>query len=719
MLIGSTDSRSGRERRLRTRTIHAESCNLHGDSLASRPESGPTPVQTNEIGRNMRVFDPKTWALVAILILGTATHAGAGAEADSPVRAVDSTTVRTNDVLSARVAYQNAWAQRQAGSFDEAIRTANDAIDRVTESLKDSHDPPTHIELLGLQNRLTMLRDGAQKDRAAAQDAAKSGNEPDEKVLNTPAKDDIEPQINDQVLKWIEFFTGSGRSTFERWLKRSGRYMELFRTALQKEGLPPDLVHLVFVESGFNVNAKSVSAAVGPWQFLRGTARLFGLTVDQWVDERRDPEKSTIAAARYLKHLYTIFGDWPLALASYNAGEGTVLRAIKAQGTTNYWDLRLPRQTEDYVPQYMAVLAISRDPAKYGFDAVELDDPMQFDEVALKGAVDLRAIARLSDCSYDELKQLNPAVLHHAANGVGGVTTIRVPRGKGEVLMQKIEDGAKLPAVDLTLKHRVRRGETLQGIASQYHVSAKRLALANGIGKKRPLKRGMTLTVPASFDSPEVANLEANDPRGSTAYVPARDRVTPALVQGASHAEGRTVHTVHRGETLSSIADDYGVSVADLRQWNHIKTKTVKRGTRLKIRLGESAPVATQVGPTQPQGASMTAGQAVAGTIPGPPGVPVNAAAVAAAQGGGVTAMAASATPQIVPMSRSDDDDAPAAPVKSSNKHGVTKTIVVPRGATLSSIARDHGLTVKELMRMNKLESSQVQAGKKLKVPVG
>jgi membrane-bound lytic murein transglycosylase D len=642
----------------------------------------------------MRVFDPKTWVLVAILVLGTATHAGAGAEADSPVRAVDSTTVRTNDVLSARLAYQNAWAQRQAGSFDEAIRTANEAIDRLTESLKESHDPPSRIELLGLQNRLTTLRDGATKDRAQAADAAKSGNEPDDKVLNAPAKDDIEPQINDQVLKWIEFFTGSGRSTFERWLKRSGRYMELFRAALQKEGLPPDLVHLVFVESGFNVNAKSVSAAVGPWQFLRGTARLFGLTVDQWVDERRDPEKSTVAAARYLKHLYTIFGDWPLALASYNAGEGTVLRAIKAQGTTNYWDLRLPRQTEDYVPQYMAVLAISRDPAKYGFDAVELDDPMQFDEVALKGAVDLRAIAQMSECSYDELKQLNPAVLHHAANGAGGVTTIRVPRGKGEVLMQKIEDGAKLPAVDLTLKHRVRRGETLQGIASQYHVSAKRLALANGIGKKHPLRRGMTLTVPASFDSPEVAKLEADDPRGSTAYVPARNRITPSLVQGASHAEGRTVHTVHRGETLSSIANDYGVDVNDLRKWNHIKTKTVRRGTRLKIRLGEE-PVAPQLGP------------------PDLPACKVNTAGLAG-PAGGVTAMAASATPQITTVSRSDD-----APVKSSHKHATTKTIVVPRGATLSSIARDHGLTVKELMRMNKLQSQHVQAGKKLKVPVG
>ena len=170
----------------------------------------------------------------------------------------------------------------------------------------------------------------------------------DERIahLTKQVAEAIEPQINADVTKWVQFFTGAGRSTFERWLKRSGRYAQLFRQVLQKEGKPPDLVHLVFVESGFNVHARSVSAAVGPWQFLRSTGRLFGLTVNQWVDERKDPEKSTVAAARYLKHLYSIFGDWPLALASYNAGEGTVLRAIKKQGTTNYWDLRLPRQTE-------------------------------------------------------------------------------------------------------------------------------------------------------------------------------------------------------------------------------------------------------------------------------------------------------------------------------------------------------------------------------------
>src|SRR5437867_7410360 len=451
------------------------------------------------------------------------------------VTAADSLSPGARALAAGRAAHQAAWSQRQAGDYATAVQTIENALSVISKALELDLDASTRRDLVELQSRLQGLRDAARhelpsdtpkstsdspKPPSAAPSAA--GNEPDSQVLNAPAAEGLEPQFNAEVYRYIEYFTGAGRSVFERWLRRSGRYMALFREVLQKEGLPPDLVHLVFVESGFNLHARSSSAAVGPWQFLRSTGRLFGLTVNQWVDERKDPEKSTVAAARYLKHLYTIFGDWPLALASYNAGEGTVLRAIQRQGTTNYWDLRLPRQTEDYVPQFMAVLAISKDPEKYGFNDVELEGPMAFDEIALKGPVDLRALARLADCSSDELRELNPAVLRHAANGPNGVTTLRVPRGKGEVLMQKLESGAKLPAVDLTLKHRVRRHETLRGIADQYHVSARQLALANEIGKRHPLRRGMLLTVPASFTAPSPVLLEAGDPRLSTDYVPPR-----------------------------------------------------------------------------------------------------------------------------------------------------------------------------------------------------
>lgn len=594
----------------------------------------------------------------------------AAAGAPISTAAIGDSATADSPIATARAAYQAAWALKQSGDYASSISTCDRALSDIAEVFARNPDATTWRELADLRSRIGGLRDGAQ--HALESEKSDPGNEADEHVLNAPAVDAIEPQYNADVYRWIEFFTGAGRSVFERWLKRSGRYMDLFRAVLQKEGLPPDLVHLVFVESGFNLNARSVSAAVGPWQFLRSTGRLFGLTVNQWVDERRDPEKSTVAAARYLKHLYSIFGDWPLALASYNAGEGRVLRAIKSQGTTNYWDLRLPRQTEEYVPQFMAVLAISRDPEKYGFDAVEVEDPMAFDEIAFKGPVDLRAIAKLAECSYEDLRTLNPAVLRHAAHGANGVTTLRVPQGKGEILMQRLQQGARLPAVDLTLKHRVKRGETLQGLANQYHVNAEQLARTNGIGRKHPLRLGTTLTVPASMRSPTPEVLAADDPRASTGYVPERNIRAPAQLDGASTAEGRITVTVKRGETLAQIADRYGVSADDIRRWNRLKTGSVRRGTRLKLRTGDALVSQTSAADSA-QIASL----------------PVRASRA---------------------RSKGSRYSAGAAPDAGG-------TIVVRAGDTLADIARRNGISLAALKHANGLTSSRIRAGQRLRLP--
>ena len=607
-----------------------------------------------------------------ILVLAMACLLPAAAPADpaevQPACATDdSTTTSPASVLSsARAAYQTAWALRESGENSIAVITANQALAAVDGALHGDVDATTRRDLVDLKSRLRGLRDSAQ--HRVDSERSDGGNVADAGVLNRPAGDGIEPQFNEDVYRWIEFFTGAGRSHFERWLRRSGRYVDLFRKVLKREGLPPDLVHLVFVESGFNVQARSVTAAVGPWQFMRGTGRLFGLTVNQWVDERRDPEKSTVAAARYLKHLYSIFGDWPLALASYNAGEGAVLRAIKVQGTTNYWDLKLPRQTEEYVPQYMACLAISRDPHRYGFDGVELDDPMEFDEVAFKGAVDLRAIAKLADCSYDELRLLNPAVLRSAARGADGITTLRVPASRGQSLMRKLEEGGQLPAVNLTVKHRVRRGETLQQIATHYGVGARELARVNGIGRQHPLRSGVTLTVPASLAGPSPALLAANDPRASTGYVPERLLKVPASLDGHSEAEGRVTVRVKRGETLRMIAQRNDCSVEDLMRWNRLKKPAVHRGQRLKLRVGD-----------------------------------------AAASGSKRDSL------EVAKL-----DNLRLAPRRHRHRHGSDAThyaITVKTGDTLAAIARRAGVSVAQLKRANGLTTSQVRSGQRLRVP--
>lgn len=587
----------------------------------------------------------------------------------APAASADS--VAMPDLVVLRETYDRAWKLRQNGDAEAARLASEKALQQIGDALAHDPDASMRREFIDLQSRYEGLRDAAKHDQEQAP-AVEPGNEADAKVLNQPAAEQIQPQMNADVYRYIEFFTGNGRSTFERWLKRSGRYMNLFRAILQKEGLPPDLAHLVFVESGFNLNARSVSAAVGPWQFLRGTARLFGLDVNQWVDERKDPEKSSVAAARYLKHLYATFGDWPLALASYNAGEGTVLRAIKRQGTTNYWDLKLPRQTEDYVPQFMAVLAISHDPGKYGFDDIELDDPMEFDEVALKGAVDLRSVATLAECSVDELKALNPSVVRHAVPGKNGVTTIRVPRGKGEVLTRKVSEGAKLPAVDLTVRHHVRRGETLKSIASKYGVSAQRLARANGIGRKHPLKVGAQLTVPAVTPPPAPLLADADDPRASTDYVPARNIGPPARINGQSTADGRSTHTVRKGQTLASIAAQYGCNASDIRRWNHLTTNSVRRGTRLKIR----SDVADSTG----------------------------------------TLAAAADSAQIATIRAGRHRKG-----SSTSVHGkrAGATVTVRPGDTLASIAHRNGTTIAALRRANGISGSRVRAGQKLRLGAG
>lgn len=503
----------------------------------------------------------------------------------------------------------------------------------------------------------------------APAEAPFAGPEADPALLSQPAVEDIQLQMNADVVRWVQFFTGAGRSTFERWMKRSGRYMDLFRNVLQREGLPPDLVHLVFVESGFNLEARSYASAVGPWQFLRGTAQMFGLNVNQWHDERKDPEKSTVAAARYLRHLHGIFNDWPLALSAYNAGEGTILRAIKSQGTTNYWDLRLPRQTEEYVPKFMAALAISRDPVKYGFNDIEFESPLEFDEIALTSAVDLRQIAKLADCDVTELKRLNPAVVGTTARPVNGVVTLRVPEGKSEYIQQQLAGGTPLPAVNLTVRHRVRRNETLNGIAAEYSVSANELARINKISRKRPLRRGMMLTVPATLRAPAPKVLDpALDPRTSTAYVPARNIRPPAVIQGSSDAEGRTTYYVKRGETIQSIAEAHGVTAEDVRRWNPTMGAKVRAGQLLQIREGDAA------------------------------------SAVVASED----------SAQIAEMK-------PPKPAKStvssSRRAKASATHTVRRGETMEQIARRHGVTVKQLMKANGMRSSHVQAGKRLKLP--
>ena len=469
----------------------------------------------------------------------------------------------------------------------------SEALAIVETSLRDLNAMvPAPVGATALRDQLESTRQSAQALLDKAKDAAKEQEKKDEQAKSEakseakaeekagpPRLGPVVPERNERVDKWMGYYTGRGREVFQKWLSRSGNYMDLLTRNLRAEGVPEELANLVFVESGFNPQALSRSRAVGPWQFIRGTAKIFGLKVNSWVDERKDPERATQAAAHYLKHLYSVFDSWPLALASYNAGEGTVVRAIARQGTKDFWQLSLPRETRDYVPKFLACLHIARNPEQYGFDEVPRAEPLAFETVRIPGPVDLNAVASACKTTPEDLRRLNPQFLRFAApNDPSGMVTIRVPQGSADTLIAGLGDGTlSLPTVSTPpdpayVRHKVRRGETLARVARRYGVSASELARANGLRTKSRLHRGQSLRVP-NPDPSAIASRSSVKARSSRSHTGG----------GAVYAGVRTVK-IRRGDTLAVIANRHGTSVRTLRALNNLRPReAIRAGASIKV----------------------------------------------------------------------------------------------------------------------------------------
>ncbi len=467
----------------------------------------------------------------------------AKAESSTEEGIVESPQSLMDNALDFYEASQEYWNK---GSMDKAMEALDQAYDLIFKVEAD--DNP---ELVQQKDDLRYTLAKRILEIYASRYSAVSGNHKA-----------IPLTMNIHVKREIKLLLGRERRFLIDSYKRSGRYRGMMVAALKEAGLPEELSWLPLIESGFKVNAFSRARALGLWQFIPSTGYKFGLSRDTWIDERLDPEKATAAAISYLRELHKIFGDWTTVLAAYNVGEGTVLRVIRGQRINyldNFWDLyeRLPTETARYVPKFLALLHILKDPAKYGITLPDPDSPVPYETVIVGKPVRLKDVAKKLGMSFRELRALNPELRRQATPDRD--YSLKVPPGKGEVVTAKIDLIPRWsPPMRAYTFHRVRRGQTLSYLAVKYRTTVSAIARTNRISRKSLIRVGQKLKIPL----------------GRWAL-----RGIPASV--ASLPGGK--YRVRRGDTLWLIAQRFRTNVRSLQRMNNLRSTTLRVGQVLKI----------------------------------------------------------------------------------------------------------------------------------------
>lgn len=401
---------------------------------------------------------------------------------------------------------------------------------------------------------------------------------------------DIPVVYNKEVDHWVSYFLGSGRKYFSIYLERMGQMQPIIAPKLKSANAPQDLIFLAMIESGFSTQAKSRASAVGPWQFMKATGRLYDLEVNWWVDERRDPAKSTEAAIRYLKTLHDEFGSWELATAAYNSGERRIRRAISSLGTKDFWTIArnrraLRRETKDYVPKMMAAAIVAKNAEQFGFEKPKTDPFWAETElVKIPKPTNLKTIAKVVGVDRETMQDLNPELGHCCTPPAHADYMVRVPKGAGVVKIAEAVKNNELGNMADFNRHVIRKGESLSRIASRYHVPADAILSLNEIRSVKQLKIGSELLVPVG--GARVAKVS----REIASEKPVRHRVVATT---ARHSAGKNhvMYTVRKGDTLYEISRRYAVRVEDIKDWNYIgRTKSLRPGRRLKLYVKNEQP---------------------------------------------------------------------------------------------------------------------------------
>ncbi len=571
----------------------------------------------------------------------------------------DSPNAPSSDLVGDLVAnvekqYQAGLANYHAGNAGAAKSDFDAAFNTLLESKLDIRsDPRLEKEFERISDGVNHLNLG---DLSSEEDAQKSEPAPiDETNGIIPSADpgvkakaqaeiksthsDLPLMMTDQVAGYITYFSGRGRGTFERAFARSGRYHDMMVTILKEEGVPQDLIYLAQAESGFQPLAVSRAGARGIWQFMGSRARGYGLQRSMWVDDRQDPVKSTRAAAQHLRDLYAQFGDWYLAMAAYNSGPGTVQAAVRRTGYADFWELYrrnvLPKETRNYVPIILAVTIMTKNMSNYGFDDVSMDEPTPFDSVTINYPVDLRLVADCVESTPAQLQQLNPSLLRMSTPREGSFV-LHLPAGTKEQYQTTI---AAIPA-GMRLWWRyptVHSGETLASLAHNFHITPGAIVEANHLD-------GAELQTNAKLIIPIAPGKHVSDT--------------------ATYAHRITRYKVRKGDTVETVAENFGVSPQMLRRWNGLHSDSLHGRTVLALHL-----------PVSPSGE-------VASTSSSQP---------AKHPRKGTQTVAKASTPK-APRAHSDDGERSQASVL----HHKVKS-----GETLYSIATTYRTTVAALKRSN------------------